>query len=285
MSESLLDSGSGPAQSGESGSPDSPPKNDGASRELSQPNASDWRAHIPEPLRGEKTWDKYKDVGSALQSLHHLEKKIGGSVNVPTEKSTPEETTAFYEKLGVPKEAKGYAFTEPKLPDGIVWEKEGLGKFAETAHNLHLTPAQVQGVLDYYGEAIGAKFQSTAAVRTATETALKQEWGPRFDDRLGEAHAALQSYDGAGEFKTLLKEAGLDNDARTLRFLQSIGAETREHTHINGERRDSMTKEEAQKKVADIQTAGNEHPLYNKSNPKHREAVTEYGELLKLAHA
>lgn len=286
MGDSLLDGGgANPGQSGGSGSPDSQPRSGDSSPGSSGQSASDWKVHIPEPLRGEKTWEKYKDIGGALQSLHHLEKKIGSSVNLPTEKSTPEEAAAFYEKLGVPKEAKGYTYNEPKLPDGVAWDKDGLGKFTEVAHKLHMTPGQVQGVLDYYGEALGSKFQGAAAVRSETETALKQEWGRSYDDRLGEARSALQAYDGKGEFKALLKDSGLDNDPRTLRFLQSIGAETNEHAHVNGERQESMTKEEAQRKIREIETANVEHPLYNKKDPKHKDAVVEYGELLKLAHS
>ena len=284
MPEGLLDAAPAREQSGDGSSQNSQPKNE-SSQPNSSPQGADWKTHIPEALRGEKTWDKYKDVGSALQSLHHLEKKIGSSVSVPTEKSTPEETAAFYEKLGVPKDSKGYTFTEPKLPDGIVWEKEGLTAFTDVAHKLHLTPAQVQGVLDYYGQAIGSKYQGTAEARTATETELKKEWGQGYDERLGEVHAALKSYDGKGEFKALLKEAGLDNDPRTLRFLQSIGSETREHSHVNGERQEQMTKEDAQRKVDEIQKAGPDHPLYNKKDPKHKDAVNEYRELLTAANS
>ena len=282
MAESLLE-GQGGKQ--ESSSQDSPPKNDGSQQNSSQQNANDWRQHIPEPLRGEKSWEKYKDVGSALQSLHHLEKKLGSSVSIPTEKSTPEETAAFYEKLGVPKDSKGYTITEPKLPEGITWDKDGLSAFTEVAHKLHLTPAQVQGVLDYYGSQLGSKFQSTVEARSATEAELRKEWGNEFDARLGEVHSALKSYKAGEDFKAALKEAGIDNDPRTLRFLQAVGSETGEHSHVQGERQNAMTKEDAQRKVKEIETAGPDHPLYNKKDPKHKDAVNEYKELLTAAYS
>lgn len=290
MADSLLEGGTSQPPSAGSGSQGSPSGSENLSQGSSQQtsgssSSSDWKTNIPEPLRGEKTWEKYKDIGSALQSLHHLEKKIGSSVNIPNEKSSPEEQAAFYEKLGVPKEPKDYGIKEPKLPDGLVWDKDGMSKFADVAHKLRLTPNQVQGVLDYYGNELGSKFQSTTEVRNATEAELKKEWGSKFDERLGEVHSALKSYDGKGDFKALLKEVGIDNDPRTLKFLQGIGQETVEHSQVRGERQNSMTKEDAERKVNEIQKAGHDHALYNKKDPKHDDAVREYKELLILANS
>lgn len=290
MADSLLDGGTSQAASAEPSSPSSPSASENLSPESSQPTSdarstSDWKTFIPETLRGEKTWDKYKDVSSALQSLHHLEKKIGTTVSIPNEKSSDADVAAFYEKLGVPKDPSAYTFNEPKLPDGITWDKDSLGQFTNVAHKLKMTPAQVQGVLDYYGNTLGSKFQGTADVYKNTEAALKQEWGSGFSERLGEVHTALKAYDNKGDFKTAMKEAGLDNDPRVLKFLQSIGKDSGEHQHVRGERQTSMTKSEAERKIKELQSAGHDHALYNKKDPRHEDAVKEYKELLLFANA
>lgn len=292
MADSLLDGAGNGSQQGQQGQQ----QNAGGSQESHssgassqqgslQQAASDWRQHIPEDLRGEKGWEKYKDLPSALKSLHHAEKRLGASVVVPNEKSNPEEVQAFYEKLGVPKVHTEYKFSEPKLPEGISWDKDGLGKFTEVAHKLKLNPAQLQGVLDYYGESLGAKFQSVIDAHTSGTAALKEEWGTDFDTRLSESHRALSAYDPKGEFKALMRELGADNDPRALRFLQRIGAETGEHTAAQGEKQEAMTKEEAQRKVDEFQKADRTHPLLNKKDPKHEDAVKEYREALILANS
>ena len=284
---SLMNASQSQGQQGQQGAgsppPGTPPPGEGAQQKSSQQSSGDWRANIPEAIRGEKMWDKHKDIGSALTSLHQLEKKLGSSISPINDKSTPEEVSAFYEKLGVPKEAKDYKITEPKLPEGLSWDKDGIGKFTEVAHKLHLTPAQVQGVLDYYGESLGSKFQSVVEAHSKGSSELKKEWGDSFDERLSESHAALASYDPKGEFKALMKEIGADNDPRLIRFLQRIGSETGEHKAINGEKQETMTKEEAIKKAEEFEKADRSHPLHNKKDPKHADAVREYGEVLKLA--
>ena len=292
MGESLLDgvgSGTPQGQQGQqqNGDGSQGSQHSGASSQpgSSQPNGSDWRQHIPEDLRNEKGWDKYKDLPSALKSLHHAEKRMGSSVAIPSEKSTPEEVSAFYEKLGVPKAHTEYKYNEPKLPEGVSWDKDGLSKFTETAHKLKLNPVQLQGVLDYYGETVSQRFHGAVEAHAKGTEALKGEWGESFDTKLSESHGALKAYDPQGEFKQLMVEIGADNDPRALRFLQRIGAETGEHTAIKGERQESMTREDAQRKVDDFQKVDKSHPLYNKRDPKHNDVVKEYREALILANS
>jgi hypothetical protein len=249
---------------------------------LSGQSGNDWRAQIPEDVRGEKLWEKYKDPGSAFKSLAHLEKKLGSAVNIPGEKATPEEIAAFREKLGVPKDVSGYKVDSVKLPGEYKWDDTNLGAFNKAAHDLGLTPAQHAGVLNYYSQALGQHEEGKVKDFTAGESALKEKWGTQWDQRIAEAGTAINTYDADGAVKQLLKDRGLANHPAVLEFLQRVGSELGEDKIVNGEKPKGMTKEDAEAKVKEIHQSS-DHPLYNRKDPKHNDAVKEYAELLKAA--
>lgn len=215
----------------------------------SEPNAKDW---IPQDLRSEKIWDKHKDVGSALKSLVHLEKKLGTSVSIPNDKSSPEEVSAFRERLGVPKEATGYK-NEVVLPGEAQWDEAGLGEFNAVAHKLGLTPAQHKGMLEYYGASLGKVQEAGAKAYADGEAALRESWGKDYDSNLAAAGAGLKAYDNNGAVRQLLKDAGLANHPAILEFMCKVGLEVGEDSTINGDGRREMEKEEAQKNIQAIQ--------------------------------
>jgi hypothetical protein len=253
----------------------------GVDPKQSTTSAPEWHQHIPEDLRGEKTWEKYKDLPSALKSLHHAEKKIGSTLQVPTDKSTPEEIAAFREKLGVPKDPKEYKVDEVKLPGEGKWDEAGIGIFNDVAHKLGLTPAQHKGLLEYYSGQLGKLHESGDAAYAEAEKTLKEEWGTKYDANLASVGAGLAAHDPKGEVKDLLKSAGLDNHPAILRFMHSIGSEVGEDKIINGEKPEAMTKEDAEKKLKEIRNTP-DHPLFDKKHVGHKDAVKDYEELLKL---
>lgn len=244
--------------------------------------APDWKQQIPESIRGEKTWEKHKDIGSALQSLHHLEKKLGSAVNIPGENATPEEIASYREKIGVPKEANGYKYDTVKLPGEHKWDEGGMGEFSGVAHKLGLTPDQHKGLLEYYGASLGYVHEANAKAYSDGEAALKTEWGSQFDENLALAGIGLKSYDESGAFKASLVEAGVANHPAVLKFLHGVGAEVGEDRVANGEKKDIMTKEEAERAIRAIEIDA-KHALHNKKDPAHSDAVKQYGELLKLS--
>lgn len=245
--------------------------------------AQDWKAqYIPEDIRNEKTWEKYQDPSAAFKSLFHLEKKMGSAVNIPDDKATPEDRAAFYEKLGVPKTHEGYKWQEPKLPEGASWDKAQLGEFVQAAHKLNLTPAQLQGVLDYYGDKIGSQLVNPETVYAETKETLTKEWGANAEKNFAAAREAAKLL--GPEALEKFKAAGLDNDPVILKAMSKLGLEMGEGQSVHGDPQQEVDAAQALAQISKTM-ATKDHPLHDKAHPGHKAAVAEHEQLLKIAYA
>lgn len=135
----------------------------------------------------------FKGPKDIAKSAFEQQKLLGNSIRIPGEKATEEERAAFLDKLGRPKEAKGYTFEAPKdLPEDLPYDGERADEFRGVAHNLGLTDAQAKGLHDWfagktvedfkaYGAGNAEKQLTTAKEQTAI---LVKEWGPLDGDQM-----------------------------------------------------------------------------------------------------
>jgi hypothetical protein len=123
-----------------------------------------------EDLRSHQGLTKFRDVDSLGKSYIELERKLGErptGVKPLSAESTPEEIAAYRQAMGVPEKPDGYELGELSFPEDVAPTQEQLGAFRNLAHELHLTPAQVKGILTWYSEDLSGQWNGLQEARTA----------------------------------------------------------------------------------------------------------------------
>ena len=248
--------------------------------------AASWHSTLSDDLKGNKTFEKFKDVNALAAAYVNAEKHISGDkLVVPSKHATPEEWQAVYRKLGVPEKAEDYKvkFNEKATIDDQ-FSKDFQAKF----HALGIHPNQAQAVADWVSEMnVGAneKFmQSRKAKQDAEIADLKKEWGNAFDSKLAKANKLLKEH-GGEEVGEYIKSSGLGNDTKIIRLLAAAAdALYGEHKVVEGSsgKVGALTPGDAKKQALSIVANAN-HPYNQKDHPNHASAVKEVEELFQQA--
>lgn len=161
-----------------------------------------WHGSLPEDLKpyGESI-GKYPNPVEMMRGLANAQKLIGQrkEVKPPGPDAKPEEIAAWRKTIGVPEAAtvEAYGIKKPEqLPEGVSWDDEAAKGFTTKAHELGLTPAQVQGLIAYDMERQGGAFgKSKAAIEAhvaAQREMLTKEWGDKFEENKARAMKTAQ---------------------------------------------------------------------------------------------
>lgn len=184
---------------------------------------------------------------------------------------------AARERLGIPAAADGYALSRPELPPGVAWDEAFEQAALPVAHQLGLTPHQLQGLVDFYAGHQATAFAEAGRARLAeqaraTET-LKAEWGPNFTARLSGAARAAR-YFGGEDLVAMLEETGLGNHPQLVRAFARAAELLGEDT-LRGEGApagDAVGPAEALRKARSLM----EKPAYlRRDHPDHADLVDE----------
>lgn len=250
-------------------------------------NPGSWdliRNMIPEELQKEKFWESVPDTQTLLKNYAHAQKFQGQAVRIPGEGATPEDWAKFYSRLGRPEAPDGYEVKLPEIRSG--WNEELVNGFKSEAHRLGLTPAQVQGILNFYGPAVDSQLgqieRSHEKEKQAATQALREKYGAAYDQKLAIARAALEHYADEG-LMARLKEAGLLNDANFIEMFAGIGEILREDNYIVGHVEGIMTSEAAQEELEKIQ-GDLQGPYWDETHPNHKETVQKAHKLFQLIY-
>lgn len=229
----------GAAAAGGAGNAGAPPP---AAAAVPSPSSSlttpgDWTAGFSDDQKAfiaNKHFTKTQDL---LDSYVALEKFRG----IPQERilALPEggnfdspEGRALLEKLGMPKDAKGYALEVPK--------ETGDPKFSEWAqeafHKRGLTKAQAEGInADWNAmraEQVKAYQENLEASAKNADAALRKEWGMAYEQNRVVADAGAKNAGiTAEEYRSLGMALG---NEKAMKLLHKIGASTGESSFISG---------------------------------------------------
>jgi hypothetical protein len=239
----------------------------------------EWRQQIPEAIRGDKLWDRYKDPAAAFQSLHEAQKAIGGMVKKPGPDAKPEEVAAFREKMGVPKDASGY-----KPPEGVPLDQPRWEKWTGHAHKLGLTPEQLTGLATLEAEERQGAVDGARQEWIAGAKQLEAEWGPELYAKNVTLAARAIDRHMSPEGKQFLDDTGLGNHPEWIKAWASVGALLAEDGYIEGRIVGVPGREEAQAQITAIIAQGLKHPANNPELPGHKEARAALDNLFKLVH-
>lgn len=223
-----------------------------------------------------------KDLPSLVKSYLHAQKMVGADkVVIPGKNATPEQWNEVYNKLGLPKKE------EYKINKG---EKAVLGdefytKAAELGHEMGILPHQMQGFISKLEADAAAKVtnQQKLVEQAQTESInnLKKEWGDAFEAKIFNAKEVLEKF-GDDETKAYIRESGLGNEPKIVKFLAKIGSSLKEARVIDG-KADAGTPADLQSHLDGILKDKN-HPYWNKDHIGHAAAAKEVEQLFAKLH-
>ncbi len=219
------------------------------------PATPDWTSGLNDDMKGYVANKQWKGANDVVDSYRNFEKAMG----VPKERllHLPEsmesaEAQAVWERLGKPKDAKGYNLKVP--------EKGGDPKLAEWAadvfHKGNLTASQGQAVMNAWNERQAAVATQTAENQkialTQAMDSLKTEWGAAYENKMNLAKSGMLALKLDPATVDVL--ASLQGADKLFKTLSEIGAGVGESTFITGKpgAGGAVTPEQARAELADL---------------------------------
>lgn len=194
----------------------------------------DWRTSLPEDLRAEKSFEKFKGVPDLAKSYVEIQKTMGSAIRVPKADAPAEEYDALYARLGRPESPEKYEFKRPTVAEGVKYDEDMEKAFKGIAHKNGLSTRQAQGILDSYNELQAGRMSKFTGAMEEGVTGLKKEWGQSFDRNIELARQSVRKL-GGDEMVSLLEETGLGNHPAMIKFFSKMGEQIAEDQMILGD--------------------------------------------------
>lgn len=250
--------------------------------------APDWRTQIPPEFAQEPSLTAIKTLPDLVKSYVSAQKLVGADkIAKPQANWTEQQWGDFYKGLGRPDAPDGYTFKGDKLPAGVTLAPEKVKATLGEFHKLGLTDKQANGVLEYYLKDTGDGIAATQAARTKFQTesisALKQEFGDKFDANIDIARSVVSKF-GGDEFKGVLESSGLGDNPAVIRALVKIGSAMLDDT-ARGQGFGLITggANEALAEIGKLKQDAQFMQTFMNRGPGHNEAVQKMEELHKRA--
>lgn len=228
-----------------------------------------------------KQLDKFATPAALAKSYATLERNRA----VPGLGADEHAIEAFRKANGIPGTPEAYDLKIPEtMPDGVEVSDEALGQYKQAFHELNLTPAQSQALMEKHiamtGEQVAAMQGESYTQQKEAAEALQREWGNAYGANLEKAQVA---------FDNLCAKAGVNPDdvsftsdpafAKIMAQVANVTSESPVHggggavTHTGG-------KQEAH----EIMTNSN-HPdysaFYDSQDPRHQEVFDRVARINK----
>lgn len=244
--------------------------------------ARPWYAAIPEEAARQHVEAKgYKNPAELALANYSLTKMQREGVVVPGDNATPEETAAFYNKLGRPEAADGYDF---KFGDGVTAD-EGMMTWAKTAfHEVGLSSKQAQALAEKwnaFAPTLGAAGTEAIQQQNTQElNDLTARWGADLDKNRVAGQRAMQALGLSADLVTRVENS--IGSAAVVEMLAAIGRKSDEGGFMNGggggnpNDPSGMTRDQAQARIAALNSDKAFQERYlDKTNAGHAAAVDE----------
>jgi len=254
-----------------------------------------WIEALPEEVQesvGEFKEDeavtKYKTLPDFIKGFKEVSELAGKKgVIVPTDKSSPEEVSNFYKALGRPDTPEAYKLSEVKeLHSDIKVSDQGKADYFKVAHAAGLTGKQADTLNSWYLTTMSNAMKSAeAAVKAQNDqaaTALRQEWGEKYDENLAKTNSLIKRVGGDDAINAF---GELGSNPQVLKVLGKIAGAISEdgiNQLLGGS--GGMSSEQAEEKIAAIK-ADQKHPYWDENHADHKKWVGPEGEMAKLYKA
>lgn len=180
---------------------------------------------------------KWKSANDALNSYKELEGMMSSRAKIPTEESSADEISAFYDKIRGVENAEGYDMPKPDLPEGMTYDENFEKVIRGIAFEAGISKAQLKTLTEAYNKYQVEQFGIITAELTKTydegQKALKVEWKEDYDTNLEVAKRACREL-GGEDFIALLESNKLGNNPVFIKTFHNIGLKILNDTIIKG---------------------------------------------------
>lgn len=268
-----------------------------ASKTGNQNPPTDWRAGLPEDMRGEKSLESIKgkdwaEAGPTLVKGYINAQKLVGAdkLVIPGKDATPEQIAEFRTKLGVPAKPEEYAIT---LPEGMTedkLDKKLMDTWRGRLHAAGIPKTQAEAIIkDYLADNAAQMTESTKQAEKQQqdwELALKQKFGNNYDEQVNFAKHALAQL-GDKSLAEMLDSTGFGSHPAVVEFFAKAGrAISDDKARGSGGggvgKPNNAPAAQAALNAMNTDTA-KQTALWDKNHPQHEAVVKERAELFKIA--
>lgn len=246
-----------------------------------------WYDGLDGDLKSNPSITKFKSEADLAKSYIELQKALGkDKVQVPTEKSTPEEWRAFFRKVGTPEKEDEYDVGDEDLPEQVRPDAATKEQFRKAMHGENMTKKQFEAAWKFYKTTTLNKLNQEVtriqALKGSAETELRNEWGGAYDGKVTQAQGVINTFFKdkgiSPEFKVLANDKGF------IKAMAEIAEKLGEDV-IAGKPRTTKTPDEASKEYNEIMRSGKKHPFFNELDPEHDQMVEYVAGLQELMMA
>jgi hypothetical protein len=241
-----------------------------------------YREHLPEDVKSEKLWDAVPDFQTLAKNYVATHHYNVGALKMPPKEAPAEDWHRFYQKLGKPESAEGYQYTIPEVSADIEVDAAGVKPFLKVAHDLHLLPSQVQGVINWvYGDVMNqsAEVQRAQAAESANE--LQKAWpGQLYQKNVSLAQRLIETV-GGEEVQTFLEKSGAGNNPGFIKMMARLAQRMVEDRMISGDVDGIPTKESARAEINKY-TKDRTSAYWNTKDPDHKAVFAKVKGLYEL---
>jgi len=244
-----------------------------------------WLDDLPDDLKTSPSLSKFETKEGFAKSYINLEKMLG-SEKVPVPKEGDAEGWTRYLKAGgLPDTPDAYGFTKPEtVPEGFNYD-EGLDKrIAGMMHKANLLPSQAKAMREELMGLVAEGAQENLNASKAQEAAkaldvqrgtdaLKQEWGPAFEQRGKVAGAAINKF-LSPETIAAMDAAGLANNPAIIKDMYNLGVKLAGEKELIGVAEQSQAPTDLDAAIADHRSKHGA-ALQDRSHPDHKLRVAE----------
>jgi hypothetical protein len=251
--------------------------------------AGDWKTTIvPEDIRQDPIFAKYKEPGEAFRALVGAQKFLGREkLPVPKDANDKETINLILKTLGHPENENGYTLpTDLQIPKDFPLNEELITEFKKVAHQHGILPQQFAGLYKWYMQKDMAAHQvlikkADDDSKTA-ENDLRKEYGAAYKQKEALAQKLVKAFaddKAMAELTDLIKGKG--NNPGLFRMFVKI-AEGLSEDQLSGQPGGlTLTPAEAQSQIKKIKN-DMKHPYWVEGHPGHKEAVEEMDRLTRL---
>lgn len=251
---------------------------------------------LPEKYASDPDFSTYKSVDDVFGELKNLKavqanREANGMLILPAADAPPEAWNDVYTKLGKPASPAEYELARPEgLPEGLDFSDEMLGEYATVAHELNLTKAQAQKLMEWKNSKDMEQYASFEAAKEATLEGnlaqLEELWGgkqdsPKFAENHKAATKAFNAVADQGLAEKFKADPFLASNPIVMETLARLGKMMSDDTVPSitdtipvSKFGDSLSSVESQ--IQKFYDDGKFKDMMNSANPKHRQLRDEW---------
>lgn len=196
--------------------------------------APEWAATLPDDLKAEKGWERFKDVAALAKSYRDLEKRMGTAT-----------------KSDVPADPTGYDLKLPPVP-GLVADDAAISHFKGIFHRAGVGAAAAQTIVEAYAEYEAQRVVNEHRSWIEQHQEIVAEWGqPLFARRATLAADVVREF-GGERFTKWLNASKMGDNPELIRFLGMIGEQFAEDGVIETATEHRMDEGDIQRRINEL---------------------------------